>query len=175
MSSRKGAPAPYVPSPESVREQTTTPIPLPVEDGDDTDWYGWYFDTYAAIGELEAYAESEDADERLKEGARNYAQKLRVAAEWTEILIEHCYVQVPAEVREKLRKSFRSEDARKAVNTRHRKTEQERVERKMKIHARWATGVYQSRDECAQEEYETLGYKSFRRARNDLMNTPDPE
>lgn|GEM_PF-6439096 len=49
------------------------------------------------------------------------------------------------------------------------------------IHARrkliqelWASGKFTSRDRCAEEEWEALGFPSFRAARESLNGTPDP-
>ena len=45
--------------------------------------------------------------------------------------------------------------------------------KKQEIRAIWATGNYKSRDECASEVCEALGWK-YSSARNALANTPDP-
>jgi hypothetical protein len=47
-------------------------------------------------------------------------------------------------------------------------------ERKQEIKEIWATGKYTTRDICAEEEYEGLGYKTFGTARKALQGTPDP-
>lgn len=38
----------------------------------------------------------------------------------------------------------------------------------------WASGKFSSRDRCAEEEWEALGFPSFRAARESLNGTPDP-
>lgn len=38
----------------------------------------------------------------------------------------------------------------------------------------WANGKFSSRDVCAEEEYSSLGFGSQKKARNALINTPDP-
>jgi len=47
-------------------------------------------------------------------------------------------------------------------------------ERKETIREIWATGKYSSRDICAEEEWQAVGYGSFAAARKALRNTPDP-
>ena len=47
--------------------------------------------------------------------------------------------------------------------------------KKQKIIQIWLSGKYDTRDICAEEEYATLKFKSFRMARNALINTPNPE
>lgn len=64
--------------------------------------------------------------------------------------------------------------AKKAVNARHDKPGGSR-DKAAQIRAIWATGKYTTRDICAEEEYQSLGYKSFGAARRALQNTPDPE
>ena len=38
----------------------------------------------------------------------------------------------------------------------------------------WSSGKYTSRDICAEQEYSSLGFNSFKAARNALIGTPDP-
>ena len=45
---------------------------------------------------------------------------------------------------------------------------------KNQIRAIWESGKYSSRDACAEEEWRSLGYGSFKAARNALIGTPDP-
>jgi len=45
---------------------------------------------------------------------------------------------------------------------------------KENIRKAWASGNYTSRDICAEQEYSSLGFKSFKTARNALINTPEP-
>ncbi len=42
------------------------------------------------------------------------------------------------------------------------------------IRLAWASGKYTSRDICAEQEYSSLGFNSFKAARNALINTPPP-
>jgi len=46
--------------------------------------------------------------------------------------------------------------------------------RQKEIRDIWATGKYTSRDICAEEEYQSLGFGSYKAARNALKGTPDP-
>lgn len=48
-------------------------------------------------------------------------------------------------------------------------------DRKNKIREIWATGKHRTRDICAEEEYNGLGFPSFDEARKPLRNTPDPK
>ena len=57
-----------------------------------------------------------------------------------------------------------------ASNNRH----QENRDNKRKIQTVWAEGSYATRDDCAFDEWEKLGFKSDRTARNALKNTLDP-
>lgn len=45
---------------------------------------------------------------------------------------------------------------------------------KENIRKAWASGNYTSRDICAEQEYSSLGFKSFKAARNALKGTPPP-
>jgi hypothetical protein len=49
------------------------------------------------------------------------------------------------------------------------------IEPKKNIRKAWATGNFSSRDICAEEEYSSLGFESFRTARTELKGTPDPD
>jgi len=46
--------------------------------------------------------------------------------------------------------------------------------RRQKIQDMWASGKFDSRDTCADQEWEALGFPSFRAAREALTNTPAP-
>lgn len=46
--------------------------------------------------------------------------------------------------------------------------------RRKKIQELWASGKFTSRDRCAEEEWEALGFPSYRAARESLSGTPDP-
>jgi hypothetical protein len=48
-------------------------------------------------------------------------------------------------------------------------------DKKNNIRSIWATGKYSTRDICAEEEYNALGFISFGEARKALKNTPKPE
>lgn len=63
--------------------------------------------------------------------------------------------------------------ARAAADARHSRPGGAR-DRAEAIRAAWASGKYSSRDICADEEYEALGFGSFAAARKALRNTPDP-
>ena len=65
---------------------------------------------------------------------------------------------------------LRSQDARNGGNAKAAKLQ----EPKEKICQAWATGKFESRDLCAEQEYSNLGFSSFKTARNALMNTPAP-
>lgn len=73
-----------------------------------------------------------------------------------------------------IEKLLNTEKAKKAVNARHDKPGGSR-DKAAQIRAIWATGKYTTRDICAEEEYQSLGYKSFGAARRALQNTADPE
>lgn len=47
-------------------------------------------------------------------------------------------------------------------------------ERRKKLLDIWLSGKYTARDTCADEEWEALGFPSFRAARESLIGTPDP-
>lgn len=66
-----------------------------------------------------------------------------------------------------------SEAARRAANARHNRPGGSR-DLKGKICASWATGNFTSRDICAEQEWQGLGFASFSAARKALRNTPDP-
>jgi hypothetical protein len=63
--------------------------------------------------------------------------------------------------------------AKKAADAKYNQPNGSR-ERAKKICEMWATGTYTSRDICAEQEYDGLGYGSFKAARNALKNTPNP-
>jgi len=63
-----------------------------------------------------------------------------------------------------------SESTRKAANAKHAKTGQA----KEKIKEIWATGKFTTRAICAEQEWQSSGFKSFDTARKALRNTPDP-
>lgn len=63
--------------------------------------------------------------------------------------------------------------ARAAADARHSRPGGAR-DRAEAIRAAWASGKYSSRDICADQEYEALGFGSFAAARKALRNTPDP-
>lgn len=46
--------------------------------------------------------------------------------------------------------------------------------RRRAIQSLWASGKFSSRDRCADEEWQALGFPSFRAARESLNGTPDP-
>ena len=66
----------------------------------------------------------------------------------------------------------RTEIARKAADARHGQPGGSRDKRD-EIRGMWATGNYQSRDVCAEQECSNLGM-SFSTARKALRNTPAP-
>lgn len=66
-----------------------------------------------------------------------------------------------------------SERGRQAVEARYAKPDGT-YDRQAKIRARWASGKYASRDICAEEEYASLEFGSFKSARNALKGTQDP-
>ena len=47
-------------------------------------------------------------------------------------------------------------------------------ERRAALKRLWASGKFSSRDVCAEQEWEELGFPSFRAARESLNGTPDP-
>lgn len=47
-------------------------------------------------------------------------------------------------------------------------------ELKEKIRAVWATGKYESRARCAEQEWEALRFRTYDTAKTALLNTPDP-
>jgi hypothetical protein len=48
-------------------------------------------------------------------------------------------------------------------------------ERSDAIRAAWASGIYATRDLCAEEEWEHLGFGTYGTARRHLQGTPDPD
>lgn len=69
--------------------------------------------------------------------------------------------------------ALESERGRRAIEARHAKPGGAN-ERHTKIKKIWASGKYASRDCCAEQEYESLGFGSFKSARNALKGTQDP-
>jgi hypothetical protein len=71
---------------------------------------------------------------------------------------------------EALPAKVRSETAKKGGDSRNEEN------RKLRdaIRASWKAGNFSSRDICAQEEWQALGFGSQKAARNALLNTPDP-
>nr|VFJ48114.1 MAG: hypothetical protein BECKFM1743A_GA0114220_1005512 [Candidatus Kentron sp. FM]VFJ48779.1 MAG: hypothetical protein BECKFM1743C_GA0114222_1006312 [Candidatus Kentron sp. FM]VFK09431.1 MAG: hypothetical protein BECKFM1743B_GA0114221_101051 [Candidatus Kentron sp. FM] len=65
---------------------------------------------------------------------------------------------------------WRSEAARKAANARHAQPGGSR-DKQQRIRDIWATGKYQSKNQCAEKECDALGM-SFSSARKALINTP---
>ncbi len=72
-----------------------------------------------------------------------------------------------------LKQQVRSSSAKKAADARHSKPGGSR-DLKAQIQEIWATGKYQSRDICAEQEWAGLGFGSPKAARNALINTPPP-
>jgi hypothetical protein len=66
-----------------------------------------------------------------------------------------------------------SKMARIAANVGHSKPGKSQ-DLKRQMQAKWAEGNYDSRDRCADQEYESIGYNSFKTARNALLKTPNP-
>lgn len=66
-----------------------------------------------------------------------------------------------------------SKAGKKAADARYNKPGASR-ELKEKICTLWAGGKFTSRDICAQEEWQALGFNSLKAARNALLNTPKP-
>lgn len=75
---------------------------------------------------------------------------------------------------EAILKKANSEKAKKAADAKHNKPGGSR-DKANQIRAIWATGKYSTRDICAEEEYQALGYKSFGAVRRALNNTPAPK
>lgn len=65
--------------------------------------------------------------------------------------------------------AHKSETARRAVNARHSKPGGAK-ERHQKIRAAWKSGKYTSKDICAEQEYQALGFGSFSAARDALKD-----
>ena len=63
------------------------------------------------------------------------------------------------------------ENSDRALEKRHEK-DRERAE---KICDVWASGIYLARDECADKEWQGLGFGSRKAARNALLNSYDPD
>ena len=66
-----------------------------------------------------------------------------------------------------------SERGRQTVEARYSKPDGT-YDRQAKIKKIWASGKYASRDICAEEEYASIGFGSFKSARNALKGTRDP-
>jgi len=78
-----------------------------------------------------------------------------------------------SEARAQFEKDVISEAARRAADARHNKPGGSR-DLGNKIRGIWATGNFSSRDVCAEQEWQGLGFGSFSAARKALRNTPDP-
>jgi hypothetical protein len=74
------------------------------------------------------------------------------------------------EIAEHLESERRTQVAQKGAFIKN-KDNRDRADKIRKI---WATGKYTSRDICAEQEYNALGFGSFKAARNALKNTPNP-
>lgn len=74
------------------------------------------------------------------------------------------------EALEKASKEAIRKQSQKALDARHKESRC----RKNKIITIWKTGKYISRNRCADEEWQALGFKDFEAARKALENTPDP-
>ena len=84
----------------------------------------------------------------------------------SEMVMKHVD-ELPAKVRSETAKTGGDK-----ANEKHRKLQEA-------IRASWATGNFQSRDVCAEQEYSGLGFGSLKAARNALINkeglVPDPD
>ena len=69
--------------------------------------------------------------------------------------------------------SQRKAQASNAINARHDQPGGSR-DKKRQIRERWATGNFDSRRLCAEEEWEAIGYSSEGAARKALQGAPDP-
>jgi hypothetical protein len=65
---------------------------------------------------------------------------------------------------------FRQENAKKGGDAKAAKLEMPTEN----LRQAWASGKYENRDVCAEQEYSGLGFSSFKTARNKLIGTPDP-
>ncbi|MCP5273493.1 MAG: hypothetical protein H6936_01305 [Burkholderiales bacterium] len=72
-------------------------------------------------------------------------------------------------------KDTQSKSGSHAVTIRHEKTKKEREAKISQLREIWASGKYSTRDLCAEEEYQALGFPSFGSARKALRNTPPPK
>lgn len=138
-----------------------------------------------AINELNSYSYTEIialalyyANKSSVKFNKSYSlvSKLYIAPEVIYSLIQLTLAEDYGEVESilgEIAKNDKSRKARKAINARHNKPDGSRA-KKRKIQEIWATGKYSSRDICAEQEYDALGYKSFSAARKALINTPDP-
>jgi len=70
-------------------------------------------------------------------------------------------------------KTAPSKAGKKAADARHNKPGASRDLHK-EIKAIWASGKFRSRDDCADEEWQAVGFGSRKVARNALLHTPDP-
>ena len=84
------------------------------------------------------------------------------------------------ELKEEMEKAFAAkaaaaakEKAKRAAEARHAAPNGTRA-RRAAIQRAWATGNFATRDICAEQERDALGFKTFGTARNALRNTPDP-
>ncbi|MCL2658068.1 MAG: hypothetical protein FWD62_11770 [Betaproteobacteria bacterium] len=67
----------------------------------------------------------------------------------------------------------KSSTARAGGNAKHANEKKEQQPRIEKIQKLWASGEYDSRDDCAEQEWKDAGFKSIGSARHALRNTPD--
>lgn len=66
---------------------------------------------------------------------------------------------------------------KKRVRARHDKPDSAHSKNKaagLELKARWASGNFDTRVNCAEQEWAALGFASFDMARKELRNTPDP-
>lgn len=71
---------------------------------------------------------------------------------------------------------FLIQEARRSISNKGGDATKEKHDKlKQAIQNKWATGIFSSRDICADQEFDALGFGSFKAARNALINTPDPD
>lgn len=70
-------------------------------------------------------------------------------------------------------KTAPSKAGKKAADARHNKPGGSRDLQK-EIKAIWASGKFSTRNDCAEQEWQALGFGSQKAARNALLNTPNP-
>lgn len=117
------------------------------------------------------------------EAALCYAQALEARAYWINLSgLNKCRNPDPAITLaeqnikalelDMINKAQRVATAKKAANARHSQAGGTR-DKADEVRRKWATGKYQSRNQCAEKVAPQLGI-SVKAARNALMNTPDP-